>query len=48
MLLFFQLAMERIRDTIKLDPSLPWTETLTVTYPETIEVDHEDGDEGNC
>lgn len=34
--------MERIRDTIKLDSSLPWTETLTVTYPETIEVDHED------
>lgn len=34
--------MERIRATIALDPSLPWTETLTVTYPETIDVDVED------
>ncbi|KAJ3557163.1 hypothetical protein NM688_g1622 [Phlebia brevispora] len=36
------IALERIRDTIKLDPSLPWTETLTVTYPETITVDVDD------
>ena len=34
--------MERIRSTIALDPSLPWTETLTVTYPETIDVDVDD------
>ncbi|KAI1785524.1 eukaryotic rRNA processing [Ganoderma leucocontextum] len=37
-----KIAMERIRATIALDPSLPWTETLTVTYPETIDVDVED------
>lgn len=34
--------MERIRETIQLDPSMPWTETLTVTYPESIEVDVDD------
>ncbi|KAL5524796.1 EBP2 [Sanghuangporus sanghuang] len=37
-----KVALEQIRDTIKLDPSLPWTETLTVTYPETINVDVND------
>ncbi|EJC99019.1 Ebp2-domain-containing protein [Fomitiporia mediterranea MF3/22] len=37
-----KVALERIRDTIKLDASLPWTETLTVTYPETISVDVND------
>lgn len=37
-----QVALERIRDTIALDSSLPWTETLSVTYPETIEVDVND------
>ena len=37
-----QIALERIRDTIKLPSSLPWTETLAVTYPETIEVDVDD------
>ncbi|KAI0357566.1 eukaryotic rRNA processing [Trametes cingulata] len=37
-----KIAMERIRSTIALDPSLPWTETLTVTYPESINVDVED------
>ena len=37
-----QIAMERIRSTIALDPSLPWTDTLTVTYPESIDVDVED------
>ncbi|KDQ50472.1 hypothetical protein JAAARDRAFT_41933 [Jaapia argillacea MUCL 33604] len=37
-----KIALERIRDTIKLDPSLPWTETLSVTYPEMIEVDVND------
>lgn len=34
--------MERIRETIKLDPSMAWTETLAVTYPETIDVDVND------
>jgi hypothetical protein len=34
--------MERIRETIKLDSSMPWTETLVVTYPETIDVDVDD------
>ncbi|KAL5482909.1 EBP2_2 [Sanghuangporus weigelae] len=37
-----KISLERIRDTIKLDPSLPWTETLAVTYPETINVDVDD------
>jgi rRNA-processing protein EBP2 len=37
-----QAALDRIRQTIQLDPSFPWTETLTVSYPETIDVDVED------
>lgn len=37
-----QDALERIRKTIQLDPKLPWTETLVVSYPETHTVDHED------
>lgn len=37
-----QIAMDRILDTIKLDPKMSWTETLSVTYPETIDVDVED------
>jgi rRNA-processing protein EBP2 len=37
-----QITLERIRDTIKLDQSLPWTETLTVSFPETIDVDVDD------
>jgi rRNA-processing protein EBP2 len=41
-LFYGQIALERIRDTIKLDPSLPWTETLTVSFPETIDVDLDD------
>ncbi|TFK62571.1 hypothetical protein BDN72DRAFT_931992 [Pluteus cervinus] len=36
------VALDRIRKTIQLDPSLPWTETLVVSYPETIEVDVND------
>ncbi|KAL1760233.1 eukaryotic rRNA processing protein EBP2-domain-containing protein [Schizophyllum commune] len=36
------VALERIRDTIQLDPSLPWTETLVLSYPNTIDVDVED------
>jgi len=35
-------ALRRIRETIQLDPSLPWTETLVVSYPETIDVDVND------
>ncbi|KAF8513778.1 eukaryotic rRNA processing [Gautieria morchelliformis] len=35
-------ALERIRDSIKLDPSLPWTETLTTTYPLVHDVDVSD------
>ncbi|KAH9841705.1 eukaryotic rRNA processing [Rhodofomes roseus] len=37
-----KIALERIRDTIKLPSALPWTETLVVTYPETITVDVDD------
>ncbi|RPD62599.1 eukaryotic rRNA processing [Lentinus tigrinus ALCF2SS1-7] len=37
-----KIALERIRSTIALDPSLPWTETLTVSYPEAIDVDIDD------
>ncbi|TFK52689.1 Ebp2-domain-containing protein [Heliocybe sulcata] len=37
-----KIALERIRDTIKLDPSLSWTETLSISYPEKIEVDVDD------
>ncbi|KAG8871476.1 hsp90 co-chaperone Cdc37 [Tulasnella sp. 331] len=38
-----KIALQRIRDTIKLDSSLPWTETLVTTYPETMDdVDHND------
>jgi rRNA-processing protein EBP2 len=37
-----KVALERIRDTIKLDSSMPWTETLVLSYPEKIEVDVED------
>ncbi|CAK5267568.1 unnamed protein product [Mycena citricolor] len=36
------VALERIRDTIKLDPSMSWTETLVVSHPKTIEVDVDD------
>ncbi|KAG9316015.1 eukaryotic rRNA processing protein EBP2-domain-containing protein [Chiua virens] len=35
-------ALRRIRETIQLDPSLPWTETLVVPFPETIDVDVDD------
>ncbi|KAI0772245.1 eukaryotic rRNA processing protein EBP2-domain-containing protein [Irpex lacteus] len=37
-----KIALDRIRETIKLDPSMPWTETLVVSYPETIDVDVDD------
>ena len=37
-----QVALERIRETIQLDPSLPWTETLVLSYPQTIDVDVND------
>lgn len=39
---FAQVALERIRETIQLDPSLPWTETLAISYPNTIDVDVDD------
>ncbi|KAH7924527.1 eukaryotic rRNA processing [Leucogyrophana mollusca] len=37
-----KVALERIRETIQLDQSLPWTETLAVSYPQTIDVDVDD------
>ncbi|KAJ7250027.1 eukaryotic rRNA processing protein EBP2-domain-containing protein, partial [Mycena haematopus] len=36
------VALARIRETIQLDPSLPWTETLVLTYPDAIEVAADD------
>ncbi|KAG0704449.1 eukaryotic rRNA processing protein EBP2-domain-containing protein [Suillus ampliporus] len=33
------VALRRIRETIQLDPSLPWTDTLVILYPQEIEVD---------
>ncbi|KAJ6583946.1 eukaryotic rRNA processing protein EBP2-domain-containing protein [Mycena vulgaris] len=36
------VALARIRDTIQLDRSFPWTETLVLSYPESIEVDVND------
>lgn len=35
-------SLQRILDSFKLDAKLSWTETLSVTYPETIEADVED------
>jgi rRNA-processing protein EBP2 len=40
--IFPQVALARIRETIQLDPSLPWTETLVLTYPNTIDADVDD------
>ncbi|KZT19985.1 eukaryotic rRNA processing [Neolentinus lepideus HHB14362 ss-1] len=37
-----KIALERIRDTIKLDPSLPWTETLSISNPDKVDVDVDD------
>ncbi|KAK0203015.1 eukaryotic rRNA processing protein EBP2-domain-containing protein [Desarmillaria ectypa] len=37
-----QAALARIRESIQLDTSLPWTETLVLSYPETIDVDVND------
>ncbi|KAL4259133.1 EBP2 family protein [Pleurotus pulmonarius] len=36
------VAMQRIRETIQLDTKMPWTETLVLNYPETIDVDVSD------
>ncbi|KAI0031004.1 eukaryotic rRNA processing protein EBP2-domain-containing protein [Vararia minispora EC-137] len=37
------VALDRIRESMQLDPSLPWTETLVVPYPQRIEIDvHDD------
>lgn len=35
-------ALQRILNSFKLEAKLPWTETLSVTYPEAIEADVED------
>ncbi|KAF8170924.1 eukaryotic rRNA processing [Pholiota molesta] len=37
-----KVALEQIRESIKLDASLPWTETLVLSYPHTIDVDVDD------
>ncbi|KAF9262992.1 eukaryotic rRNA processing [Marasmius fiardii PR-910] len=37
-----EIALLRIRETIQLDPSLSWTETLVLSYPQKIEVDVND------
>jgi hypothetical protein len=37
-----QVALEQILESIKLDPSRPWTETLVLSYPHTIDVDVDD------
>ncbi|KAI0683257.1 eukaryotic rRNA processing protein EBP2-domain-containing protein [Cytidiella melzeri] len=37
-----KIVLARIRETIKLDPSIPWTDTLVVSYPDTIDVDVDD------
>ncbi|KAJ8588102.1 eukaryotic rRNA processing [Rhizopogon salebrosus TDB-379] len=37
-----EVALRRIRETIQLDPSLPWTETLVISCPQAIEVDVDD------
>jgi len=37
-----QLALKKIRESIQLDSSFPWTETLVLSYPETIDVDVND------
>lgn len=36
------VALRRIRETFQLDPSLPWTDTLVISYPQVIEVDVDD------
>ncbi|KAK1231239.1 rRNA-processing protein EBP2 [Marasmius sp. AFHP31] len=37
-----EVALSRIRENIQLDPSIPWTETLVLSYPEKIDVDVND------
>ncbi|KAF5376817.1 hypothetical protein D9757_008907 [Collybiopsis confluens] len=37
-----KVALSRIRESIQLDISLPWTETLAVSYPHAIQVDVND------
>ncbi|KAG1901165.1 eukaryotic rRNA processing [Suillus fuscotomentosus] len=36
------VALRRIREAIRLDPSLSWTETLVISYPQVIEADVDD------
>ncbi|KAF9516432.1 hypothetical protein BS47DRAFT_1340762 [Hydnum rufescens UP504] len=38
------VALQRIRETIKLDPSFTWTDTLALTYPDPLGVDDPDND----
>ncbi|KAG7088036.1 hypothetical protein E1B28_012071 [Marasmius oreades] len=37
-----ETALARIRETIQLEPTIPWTETLVLSYPQTIDVDVND------
>jgi hypothetical protein len=37
-----KVALERIRATFQLDPSMPWPETLAVTHDESIDVEVND------
>ncbi|KAE9403222.1 Ebp2-domain-containing protein [Gymnopus androsaceus JB14] len=37
-----EVALARIRESMQLDPSIPWTETLAVSYPHTIDADVND------
>ncbi|KAJ4496389.1 eukaryotic rRNA processing protein EBP2-domain-containing protein [Lentinula edodes] len=37
-----EIALARIRESLQLDPSIPWTETLAVSYPHIIDVDVND------
>ncbi|KAG2337414.1 eukaryotic rRNA processing [Suillus weaverae] len=36
------VALRRIRETIQLDSSLPWTDTLVISYPQVVEADVDD------
>ncbi|KAL0575384.1 rRNA-processing protein EBP2 [Marasmius crinis-equi] len=37
-----EAALLRIRENIQLDPTIPWTETLVLSYPEKVDVDVND------
>ncbi|KAF9054851.1 eukaryotic rRNA processing protein EBP2-domain-containing protein [Panaeolus papilionaceus] len=36
------VPLEQIRESFRLDPDMPWTETLSLSYPHAIEVDVND------